>query len=346
MTGGLTLTTPWALGLCVLAAVPMAVWAALERRQARVRAVLGLSRSGSASSRWTVGLAVLACVALAAAAAQPVSTRKVTRDARSRSEVVFVVDVSRSMLASSAHGASTRLEKARRAAVTLRGAVPDVPAGVAGLTDRVLPYLFPSLDRSAFSRTVGSSVAADSPPPERVATVATSFAGLAALRSDGFYSRGARFRTCVLLTDGETRAGAGEPSGSVASALAGRHGCTLIVVGVGGATDRIRDARGRVDPAYRPEASAGATLRRLADDAGGTLASVESLPAAARALRAAAEVGPTRAVGVRTTHRSFSFALAALGAAAALASIATSGAFSPLRRRQTHYHLTQPRSHG
>jgi hypothetical protein len=286
-----------------------------------------------------------------------VITSTTTRDARTASEVLFVVDVSRSMTASPARGAATRLERARQAAVFLRNQVPDVPAGVAGLTDRVLPYLFPTLDVAAFAHTVDKSVAPESPPPDRVATVATSFDGLATLGSDGFFSPTGRTRTCVLLTDGETRTDessvfvgsgvtAGDESPSAGAAeLAAARGCTLVVVGVGGPGDRIRNAGGTIEAAYRPEPSAAATLRRLADDAGGTLATTGSLGPAANAVRSAAEVGPTRQTDARTTYRSLAALLVALGAAAAVAALAAGGAFRLLRRRPSDYDLAHPARH-
>jgi hypothetical protein len=338
VVAALTLGTPWALALCLLAAVPIASWVVMERRQGRALLALGLTPARSRAGRWAAGLAALACLALGAAAARPVITTDVTRDARTASEVLFIVDVSRSMTASPARGAPTRLERARRAAVRLRNEVPDVPAGVAGLTDRVLPYLFPSLDLGAFARTVDRSVAPESPPPDRVATIGTSFAGLATLGSDGFFSPTARARTCVLLTDGEARA-EGEDSTPAA------RGCTLVVVAVGGAGDRIRDARGAIEAAYRPEPSASATLRRLAEGGGGTLASTGSLDVAAKALRAAAEVGPARPTDARTAYRSLVAALAALGAAAALAALVAGGAFRPFGGRPSDYDLTGPRRH-
>jgi hypothetical protein len=355
MTASLTLLAPWTLTLCVLAVVPIVTLIVVERRQRRVVAALGLAPAQSTANRWAAGLAAVACLALGVAAARPVITSTTTRDARTASEVLFVVDVSRSMTASPARGAATRLERARRAAVSLRNEVPDVPAGVAGLTDRVLPYLFPTLDLAAFAQTVDRSVTPESPPPDQVATVATSFDGLSTLGSDGFFSPRARTRTCVLLTDGETRTGdessvfvgsgatAGDESPSAGAAeLAAVRGCTLVVVGVGGPGDRIRDARGAIEGAYRPEPSAAATLRRLADDAGGTLATTGSLGPAAKALRSAAEVGPTRQEPGRTTYRSLAALLVALGAAAAVAALAAGGALRLLQRRPSDYDLARP----
>jgi hypothetical protein len=359
----LTLVSPWALALCLLAAAPGAIAIAVERRQARVCATLGLAPPRPRRTRWAGGSAAVACIALGVAAAQPVLAGEVTRRSRTASEIVFVVDVSRSMLASPAAGAPTRLDRAREAVRSLRVSVPDVPAGVSGLTDRVLPYLFPSLDLAAFAATVDRSVLPESPPPDRAATVATSFAGLGALASDGFFSRGARTRTCVLVTDGETRTddgaadtgspvtifggsgGADDPAAG-AAALAGPRGCSLMVLAVGGSNDRIRHDDGRVEAAFRPEPTAAATLRRLADDAGGRLFSAGSTAAAARALRAATDAGPTRNVGVRATSRPLAGLFAALGAIAALAALAASTGVRAVGRPSRVYDLLHRRSYG
>ena len=58
-------------------------------------------------------------------------------------------------------GALRRHPAARRRA--------DGAGGLAGLTDRVLPYLFPTLDEHAFQETLARSVHIESPPPSRSA---------------------------------------------------------------------------------------------------------------------------------------------------------------------------------
>ena len=233
------------VGVTVGVAVAVAVGVIVERRQERVRSILGLAAPRPTRARLAAAAAAGACVAFGVAAAQPVLTGEATRRLRTTSEVVFVVDVSRSMLASQAAGAPTRLEQARETIRSLRLAVPDVPAGVSGLTDRVLPYLFPSPDLAAFEATVDRSVLPESPPPDRTATVATSYAGLGALVSDGFFSRGIRARTCVLVTDGETR-----PDGESFDA-----GSPVVIVGSAGG--------GEADPAAGAAAPSGNRLSPL-----------------------------------------------------------------------------------
>lgn len=310
---GLSLLAPQGLIVCGLALLPLAVVVLTARRQRRVARTIGLE---PAPLRWTVtagALTVGACVALGIAAAQPVLTTTNNRSARTSSEIVFVTDISQSMLASARPGAPTRLERARAAVAELRAAVPEVPAGISGLTDRVLPFVFPTLDPGVFSETLARSVQVDTPPPQEVSTVATTFAPLTSLVRDGFYSPGVERRTCVLVSDGETRS----DSGRVAE-LAGRRGCRLIVVRVGSAADRIFRADGRVVAAYRPEITAATAVERLARAAGGSAFSEGELSAATAALKDAADVGPRRRTGVGTTAHS----LAPLFAGLALAGVA------------------------
>ena len=96
------------------------------------------------------------------------------------------------MLASSSPDDPTRLERARGAALELRTTIPQVPAGLAGLTDRALPYLFPTLDMRTFASTLREAVEIESPPPQQVARVATSFDALAALGTQGLLHGRAR----------------------------------------------------------------------------------------------------------------------------------------------------------
>ena len=86
------------------------------------------------------------------------------------------------------HGSSAPARSSAR----LRPAVADVPAGISGLTDRVLPYLFPTLDRSALPGDA---------PQERPLGVAATTAG----RHGRHRLRGARRARArrLLLRTGE-----------------------------------------------------------------------------------------------------------------------------------------------
>ena len=329
MLADLSLRSPWGLLACALALLPLGAVVLSFARQRRVAEAIGLEPAPGRRVLRASALPVLACLLVGVAAARPVWTTTERQTARTSSEIVFLMDISLSMLASPRAGAPTRLDRARAVVEELRTAVPDVPAGVSGLTDRALPYLFPTLDAGAFADTLRRSVLVNAPYPQGVAAnVASNFQPVAVLDRNGFFSPSARHRTCVLVTDGETR-----------SVLPAPRGCTLIVVRVGGSGDRIFLRNGKIDAEYRPESSAASTLDRLARAAGAVAYSAGRLAPATAALQEAAEVGPRRPVGTGTTVHVLSPYVAAL----ALALVATlvlrryvrpAGGVSPRRERR------------
>jgi hypothetical protein len=322
---GISLLAPYGLLVCLLAVLPAAVLALALVRQRRVARVLRLEPVPARRVLAAAILPAVALVALGIAVARPVLTTTSTVTARTSSEIVFVADVSRSMSASAGPGGATRLDRAREVIEQLREAVPGVPAGITGLTDRALPYLFPTLDRGVFADTLERSVRIEAPPPQRVSSVATSYAPLASLVRDGFFDPGTEHRTCVLVTDGETRSGIGPPA-----AWSAKRGCSLIVVRVGSAGDRIFRANGTLEPAYRPEGSAVGTVERLARLAGGSSFSAGEIASAGAALRRAADIGPARETGVASRSRSLAPYLA-LASLAAIGALLLRGRRRPLR---------------
>lgn len=269
--------------------MPCAALAGVLRRNAGVARALGLEPAPAGDAWRSAAAAGAACALLGLAAAQPVLRTGESREVRTASEAIFVLDVSRSMAASASPSAPTRLERARAAALRLRHAVRDVPTGVAGLTDRVLPYAFPTADERVFAETLRGPVAIQSPPPQEIAPVATSFAALPALARDGFFSRGAGRRTCVLLTDGEST----PFTDGVGATLRGRRGCRLLVVHVWGPGERVHRPDGTPEANYRPAADARAKAEQLAVSARGRAFAEDELDAAAAALREAAVAGPS-----------------------------------------------------
>lgn len=350
----LELLAPAGLLVCLAGLVPAAVAAAVALRGRRAAALLGLAaESWGGPARRAAPLAA-ACVLAGLAAAQPVLRTTEERERRTQSELFFVVDVSRSMLASAARGEPTRLERARAVVRRLRSEVPDVPAGLAGLTDRVLPYVFPTVDDRTFAAALQRSVEADSPPPQQTSVVATTFEPLAGLAVDGWFDRGAARRTCVVVTDGETRSAGEEPeavepqgpaplpalggdgaaggdapaaggpiSGETGRTLAGERGCRLVAVRVGGADDRIFLPGGRVEAAYRPDPAAGAKVERLVAAADGAAFAEDELDDAAAAVRGAAAAGPVERIGTRPAVHPLTPWLAASALAVALLSFSS-----------------------
>jgi hypothetical protein len=320
--------TPLGALAALIAVVPLATAAVAARQGRRVARTLGLrgDRPRSALVRPVAGAVI--CVLLGLAAAQPVLISTETHRVRTHSEVLFVVDVSRSMLAAANPRSPTRLERARAVVARLRGDIADVPAGLAGLTDRVLPYSFPAATAATFDDVLAHSVLVESPPPQDVSTVATSFDALSALARDGFFAAKATWRTCVLVTDGESRPFS---AAEVAQALDTR-GCSLIVVRVGGPGEHVYTADGELEAGYRPDPAAHASVGRLAAATGGTAADAHDLGQAARALRLLAERGPVARASAETTERRLAPALAA-GALMLALGLAFSGIAAPRRNR-------------
>ena len=124
------------------------------------------------------------------------------------------------------------------------------------------------------------AVRSESPPPQQVARVATSFDALATLGAQGFFPPGLERRVCVVLTDGE----------SMPFTTAGRSGCRPVVVHLWDPGERIY-REGKAEPQYRPDAAAPRLAARL-----GPVAREDQLERARDLLSAAVGEGPVRAL--------------------------------------------------
>jgi hypothetical protein len=297
-----TFLTPLAALVGLTAIVPLAAALAGRVRAERVRRVLRLSPSPP--DRLAVGLVVLVPLLLALAAAQPALSRRSGERVRTDAAAIVVVDVSRSMLASRGRTGPTRLARARADAIRIRAGLPGVPVGLATLTDRVLPLLFPSTDAATFDSTVRSALRDEEPPPLELAPNATTFAALSALGTDGFFAPTLKKRVVVLLTDGESQP---FDAASTGAAL----GASLVVERLWNAAERIYGGAA-ADAAYRPDPAAGALVAQLVSSTRGTAASGPGTAAAA--VRRDLGAGPTRAGtgGVARTPLAPYVALAAL----------------------------------
>ena len=306
--------------------LPLAGLGYAARRSERAARALGLEPVPRRSLVASVLPGVAACVCLGLAAAQP-GLRSTHRQAvRSQSEIVYVIDVSHSMAAAQSPGDLTRLARARTVVRRLHDATADVPSGIAGLTDRVLPFVFPTTDAAVFDATLQQSVLIEAPPPQEVSTNATSFDALTGLAGNDFFDRTAKRRTCVLVTDGESQS---YPIADVADALGGDRGCRFVAVRVGGSGERVFGPDGVPEPGYAPNPAAAAQLETLARVLNGRSFAESDLTGAVSVLRADAETGPVAATPVRSTVR----ALAPWLALAALV-LTIAFAWSRLRRGQ------------
>lgn len=294
MLASLTFLTPAAGLVAILVVVPLAAFAVAASRVARVRSALGLPDPQHLRDRRAAAAAALVVLLLALTAAQPALTRGTKQRVRTDAQVLFVVDISQSMAASSGPKQATRLDRATREAERLRAALPEVPAGVATLTDRVLPDLLPVADSSAFDATMRRSIAIEQPAPFETAVRATDFGALAAIPNAGYFDPSARHRVVVLLTDGETRP---YDAAAVSKAYGASPRAGLVAVRFWRADEAIYRTPTRADPSYRPDPSSAEQLAGLAAVTGGRVFQEGELAPATEAIRGALGSGPTHETG-------------------------------------------------
>ena len=261
-------------------------------RADRARRTLGLTPARR--GRVDVVLAVAVVLVLALAAAQPAIARHSTQRVRSDAAVLVVVDVSRSMLASHGPAGVTRLRRAKQAALALRAEVGGVPSGIASLTDRVEPLLLPTADQATFDSTIRDALRVNSPPPLQIEPVATSFDALAPVGTQGFFARDVKRRVVVLLTDGEST------SFDATSVAQGLAGASLVVIRIWSPGERVYDADGTPEGAYRPDPASAALTHELVSATGGREFTAGSARGAAGTVRRDLGTGPTRAATTST----------------------------------------------
>jgi hypothetical protein len=237
-----------------------------------------------------VALALVILVALVAvAAAEPVVVHRQYVSERADAQAFFVFDTSLSMQAAGGPGKPTRLDRAKRLALRLQGMLPDLPIGIASMTDRLLPNLLPTTDPSLFARTLDQSVSIDSPPPSQVYRGrATTFQALAPLVDSNFFSAGVQRRVAVVFTDGEA-----QPISPVLPVMLHRQ-VTPIFVHVWAAGERIYRAGGSPDPHYVADPSSAVALEDLARTTNGSAFTETQAGQIAQATREAVGYASTR----------------------------------------------------
>jgi hypothetical protein len=317
-------------GLAVL--LPLFAARVRERRAARVRRALGLAPPPRASG--AVVALVVAFSLLAAAATQPVVHVRDEVRARTDVEAYVLIDTSRSMRAAAAPGSPTRFDRSVDAGIALRAALLDVQVGVASMTDRPLPHLFPSADASVFASTLRRAVAIDTPPPLERNVTATDLATLERLARDNFFTGRSARRLVILLTDGESRAF--DPEAVVRRFE--RSGLGLVIVRLWRPDERVFLADGLPDPRYAPDPQRATGLDRLAAaTSGGRVFGEGELSAATAAARAYVGEGPAVAAGTAPRVEPLG-AWLVLAAALPLVLLLLQGSLVRLRH--------QPRTHG
>lgn len=283
--------TPLGALLSVAALVPLAVHVLRERRVRRIRAALGLGAPGLASRVPVPGALALLPALLGLAAAQPVLESDRTRAERTDAEAWVVIDTSRSMLASAGAGSPTRFDRARGLARRLAEELPEVPIGLASMTDRVLPHVFPTSDTRVVAEALRESVGVERPGPtvSLTGTPTSTLDSLGSIPKLGYFAPTARKRLLVVLTDGESRPLEQDLSGPYAR----RPEIATFLVRVGAQGERVFSA-GVAEDAYEPPEGVDAALGQVGQQVSGRVLSEDDAGAVVAAAREALGTGPTR----------------------------------------------------
>ena len=237
------------------------------------------------------GALVVVAALLGLAATQPTFVRRSQQHVRTDAEAWFVLDTSLSMKAAASPGSPTRFQRAQALAIRLRNELGDVPVGIASITDRALPHLFPTPDSDTFDVTVRRSMGIERPPPtDGFSTRITTLGSIARIASDNFFAPNARKRLMVVFTDGETKPFVDESLGTV---FRQPPGVQAIFVRIWGPHERVYDGR-RADPLYRPDPSSAAYTQQLATTTGGVAVEAGDFGDLVKAARRALGSGPTQ----------------------------------------------------
>jgi hypothetical protein len=282
--------TPVAALVSLAAGLALLAFVLAERRSRRLARALGLRpRGGLAGLADAVALVLAGCL-LAVAVAQPVVSRVQPRDGRMDAEAIFVFDISRSMLAREGRDGTSRFERARRVAKELRATMPSVPAGISSVTDRVLPYLFPTTSANAFTATADRAMGIERPPPDRSGRgQATALEALSSLATQNFFGGRSRHRLAVVLTDGETLP---VDVGSLGARLQGQR-IVPIFIHVWASEERVYNRSDLPERAYRPDPDSRGVLETLARATRGRVFGEGEVSKAADAARDVLGRGPT-----------------------------------------------------
>ena len=286
----LVFLTPSGVLLALGVLVPLLALFLVRQRAGRLRHVLGLA---DPSARGLVA-AILAVVATGAflglAAARPVIKRTTTLETRTDAEAFVVLDVSRSMLARRDSGSPERIARAKAAARALRESLPEVRFGIASLTDRTLPHLFPSIDQEVFESTLTRSLGIEQPPPRSsLATNATSLDALATIRRQRYFAPTSRKRVLIVLTDGESQP---VSAARLASILRRPPVTDVVLMHFWHADERVF-AGDSPEPQYRPDPASAVVLDGLATSISGNVYAENEIGAATAKVRQLIGRGPT-----------------------------------------------------
>jgi hypothetical protein len=302
----LVLLTPRAALIGVAFLLPLVALALRERRSGRVRAELAIEppRLRRRALR-PLALALLALL-VASTAAQPAVRETRSEAMRADVQMFLAFDVTRSMLATPAPGHATRFDRSRALAERIHRAFPHVPTGVASVTNRMMPLLFPSDDGRAVPAVIEHGLEILQPPPVSMSTARlTDLSSLALAADRAYFDTKERRHALVVFSDLDTETFS--LSGQLA--MFRRHRIEPFIIQVAAPGERVFDAA-RKPEAYLPVASMGVPAMRAA---GWHAYREADLGAAIADMRRYLGNGPTRDTGVTESQRNLAGATA-LGA--------------------------------
>ena len=304
-----TFLTPVGAVVAAGAFLPLAAFALHERRATRIRRTLGLDNPSWRGWAPTLVCLCLVPILLGLALAQPVVRTSQQRRLRTDAEVFYVFDISGSMAAGPANG-PTRLQEALAAANRIHLGLEGFRSGVATMTDRVLPNLFPTGDDQVFTATLDQTVGIDRPPAKGLDPVATTYAALDTFQGSNFFDPGTKHRLVILFTDGET---APYYASDLRSTVRTPPRTDFVILRYWHPGDRIY-VDGHVDPNYHANPSSASATAQLAATLDGRAVSGTDVSGAVRAARRLLGAGPVKpfGLGLHVTELSRWLALAAL----------------------------------
>jgi hypothetical protein len=288
--------TPLAGLVALLCIVPLAAFVRARIVARRRRASVGLAEPRRRAYVLPLVAVLAAAASLGLAAMQPVLSFDETRRVRTDAEAYIVIDTTRSMLASAAPRSPQRIARAKAIAALIEERIPTVPVGLASVTDRTLPHLFPSADQEVFEATLAKSIGIERPPPVHTfLTRVTSLEALSAVATQGFFSPTARRRVMVVVTDGESLPGS---RARLAQLFRAPPGISTVFVHVWGRNERV--FRGTTpEPAYKADPGARGWLDRLAFEVGGHVYGEDELAQVAQSVPKLLGDGPSTVQGER-----------------------------------------------
>jgi VWA domain-containing protein len=236
--------SPFGALVVLVAAAPVAAFFWSDRARARVTRLLRLPEPEPRTRLAPLAAILVVAALIGMAATQPTVLRQTSHHVRTDAEAWFALDTSLSMKASAGPSSPTRFQRAQSLAMRLQAALPDVPVGLASVTDRVLPHIFPTTDSETFDLTVRKVIGIERPPPaDGFSTRITTLGSIARVVTGNFFDPTAKKRLLVVFTDGETKPFTDASLGTVFRQPPGVHS---IFVRIWGAHERVWTAAWRI----------------------------------------------------------------------------------------------------